>query len=168
MTRFDLTTRSLRSRLVISSTGAAVVLGMACIALTWRSTTAADASLLADSDLQSIWGDGGYLCAYLDSTCCIGRMLDGPGTCYLCDKSAPYVFCCNCCPTDVPNPCTYLNCGACGSDCVGADSYQTPTCGLDLGPCNTCLFSQSEGEADGTCELTYYAKYNQLSTTCKQ
>jgi hypothetical protein len=162
MIRIQVATQTLRSKPVISSTAAALVVGVACIGFAWTFPKPTDASALTTSEMQSIWGDGCVECAYLGA-CCIGRQLL-VGTCYLCDQESSYVYCCNCCPANVPNPCTDTNCG---SNCVGFDQYQHNICGLNLGPCDTCPFER-EGNPVGKCLKANYPLADPVSTTCKQ
>jgi hypothetical protein len=160
MTGVRLSKESFGSKPALSSTAAALVIGVACIAFAWTSPMPADGSVLTTSEMQSIWGDGCVPCAFT-SQCCIGRKLLA-GTWYLCTQESYYVYCCNCCPQNVPNPCTYTNCG---SNCVGFDQYQHSVCGLNLSACDTCPFER-KGEPVGKCLKHNYPGYNLHATSC--
>jgi hypothetical protein len=161
MTGVQLAKQTLRTKPVASSTAAALLLGVGCIAFAWTSSRPVDGSVLTAREMQSIWGDGCVECSY-EGQCCIGRQLLA-GTCYLCDNNSPYLWCCACCPQNVPAPCVY---GNCGNACVGHDQYQHNICGLTLAPCDTCPFTAAEGALVGKCMKADYENVNGNVTAC--
>jgi hypothetical protein len=157
MRRVALVKRTLCHRRLLLSSAAAALLGSACIAFAWTFAHPADGSMLADSEMQSIWGDGCKSCAYL-SDCCAGHLFGC--TCYYCDQESSYTYCC---ANSTVCGCTY-QCG--DSNCANRDSYQTDDWEYG-GHCDECIFNEGPGEADGTCESEDWPLISPVNKTCQ-
>jgi hypothetical protein len=156
MRHIALLKRTLSHNRLLLSSAAAALLGSACIAFTWTFAHPADGSILADSDMRSIWGDGSKYCAYL-SDCCAGHLFSC--TCYYCQQESSYSYCC---VNSTVCGCSYV-CG--NSNCVGFPSWQTNDWEYG-GHCDECIFLEGPGVQAGKCIAADFPLISPVTRTC--